>query len=182
MIVRMNFTMLKIISFNRLIWNKQKEMGKLSKLLLKSIVFTALKAQNDPTFQVTSCNADVSSIILESLHVYIYMLATTFTQHKSATAISLSHFSSFRAATYHSHICGNVATSLPHPLCHWSRGSAFGRWDLDFRFWLSNRTQFSIFLEKVEKNRWDTLKTILDLNRYGTFSSFGSGHWHNFCL
>ena len=73
-IVRMNFTLFRIITFNRLIWNKQKEMGKLSKLLLKSIVFTALKAQDDPTFQVTSCNADVSSITLTGLHRYICLI------------------------------------------------------------------------------------------------------------
>ena len=37
-----------------------QRMGKLSKILLKSIIFTAVQAQDDRTFQVTSCNADVS--------------------------------------------------------------------------------------------------------------------------
>ena len=34
-------------------------MGKLSNILLKSLLFGAVKAQND-TFAVTNCNADVS--------------------------------------------------------------------------------------------------------------------------
>ena len=35
-------------------------MGKLSKILLTTIVFVSVNGQEDPTFQVTSCNADVS--------------------------------------------------------------------------------------------------------------------------
>ena len=35
-------------------------MGKLSKLLLNTIVCMSVNGQDDPTFQVTSCNADVS--------------------------------------------------------------------------------------------------------------------------
>ena len=35
-------------------------MGKLFKIILNSIIFAAVKAQDDPTFLVAGCNADVS--------------------------------------------------------------------------------------------------------------------------
>ena len=35
-------------------------MGKLSKLLLNTIVCMSVNGQDDPKFQVTSCNAEVS--------------------------------------------------------------------------------------------------------------------------
>ena len=41
-------------------WEFTSEMGKLSKLLMNTIVCMSVNGQDDPTFQVTSCNADVS--------------------------------------------------------------------------------------------------------------------------
>ena len=35
-------------------------MGKLSKILLNSILLAASQAEEEPTFQLTSCNSDVS--------------------------------------------------------------------------------------------------------------------------
>lgn len=35
-------------------------MAKLSKLLLKALFYASANAQDEPTFQVTSCNVDVS--------------------------------------------------------------------------------------------------------------------------
>ena len=35
-------------------------MGKLSETLLKTLLFGFVYAQNEPTFQVTGCNAEVS--------------------------------------------------------------------------------------------------------------------------
>ena len=38
-------------------------MAKLSNFLLKTIVFASVNAEDDPIFQVTSCNTDVSIIL-----------------------------------------------------------------------------------------------------------------------
>ena len=41
-------------------------MGKLSKVLLNSILLTVSKAEEEPTFQLTSCNSDVSQYLNKS--------------------------------------------------------------------------------------------------------------------
>ena len=52
-------------------------MGKLSNILLKSLLFGAAKAQND-TFAVTDCKADVSHPYCEYLAVIKIMATKNF--------------------------------------------------------------------------------------------------------
>ena len=41
-------------------------MAKLSKLLLKAILYASVNAQDEPIFQVTSCNVDVSIRLIQT--------------------------------------------------------------------------------------------------------------------
>ena len=114
-------------------------MGKLSKILLNSIFFTAAVAQDDTTFQVTSCNADVSFLGLRRLHSV--ETSVTLPQTSAAlTSATLTH-RPFSTATLH-------IASMPSTL-----RSKCGTW---FFFCLSSFDPLStwLFVFRITLQRW----------------------------